>query len=290
MVGNGGVPSVPFNERQEFNALRAEARKIVKPLEPLGKLKVTQPDLLDKTDSWLRRLPAPEAFAESMDGLRTRAKRFVNSARQARRQQFGSIESAFLRRLDSEGTGVREVGSGWRVGILCMETKREQSKVRLLYNEEPVVSWSPVKDHEDLAQLVRKALASLEAFALPEPELVELVGRAYHQASLRQREQGRMNAGRVPALVFYLEFRIALVRWELGNQRPSKKLKYHEFPQWAFLYNVDRYLALGSKVPKEKRVYVETGSQKEAAQGMGIIINGLDPHRDYKLICYFVHG
>jgi hypothetical protein len=92
----------------------------------------------------------------------------------------------------------------------------------------------------------------------------------------------------VPLVDFYRQLRLTLVRRDLG-QRPDKKLSYVEFPQWAFLYNLDRYRSLSSNIPRETRLVVQTGSQQET-QRFGMITDGLDARQDYKVVCYVLHA
>jgi len=81
--------------------------------------------------------------------------------------------------------------------------------------------------------------------------------------------------------------RVALVRRELAREQPDKKLRWGELPRWAFLYNLDRYRALGAAAPDAGRLGLQTGSQQES-RTIGVVVNGLDAHQDYKTMCFIV--
>lgn len=80
---------------------------------------------------------------------------------------------------------------------------------------------------------------------------------------------------------------MALVRHELEGQPPDRKLRWGELPRWAFLYNLDRYRALGAAVPEARRLGLQTGSQQES-RGFGMVVNGLDAQQDYKTMSFVV--
>jgi len=85
-------------------------------------------------------------------------------------------------------------------------------------------------------------------------------------------------------LDFYKEVRIALIRNCLVKKPTSKIDKYLDFPLWAFLYNLDIYRSL--EIPIEQKLGFQTGSQVESSKGL--VINGLNPQDDYKVMCYVI--
>ncbi|WP_373061006.1 hypothetical protein [Gemmatimonas sp.] len=86
---------------------------------------------------------------------------------------------------------------------------------------------------------------------------------------------------------FQREVRVELVRTALtgGPGAPARRITRTEMPQWAFLYNVDRYRRLGGGVPSEHRLAFQTGGQSESRE-YAMVLNGLDAQGAYKKYCY----
>jgi hypothetical protein len=97
------------------------------------------------------------------------------------------------------------------------------------------------------------------------------------------KHENEPNAHVVPVLKFYLEVRVALLRKALLAKQPDKEL-----PLWVFLYNLDRYCAASTQVPKNKKIGLQSGSQHEVSNKKAIIVNGLDAYQDYKTICHII--
>ena len=123
--------------------------------------------------------------------------------------------------------------------------------------------------------------------AYPDDLLARVFWDAYEQERARRRPGRGARPEAVPLLDFYRGLRVALVRHELEEQQPDKKLRYAELPRWTFLYNLDRYRALGAAVPEARRLGYQTGSQQES-RTIGVVVNGLDAQQDYKTMCYIV--
>ncbi len=277
-----------FYEKSGLLSLQDRFRRIVRLFETFTKIKPNSPDLLERIEKALEMLPATETIGKTIDELRGETRAFLEQARQERVRAFRSIEADFIRNARSQGTPVRELDNAWRVGMLEVKVKRDQFKVAFFYNHEPVVSWFPVGSAGDFENLVEKARALLEKAAIPQEILVEVFWDAYNQARSYHLKTNVSIIDDVPILDFYREVRIALLRHELQGQKPDKKVRYADLPRWAFLYNLDRYRALAPSIPPEKKLGFQSGSQREVAQGKGLVINGLDAREDYKVVCYVV--
>lgn len=277
-----------LDEKATLKEIITQFQKLAKPLEAISKLKPGDAETLIKLEAALKALASGAAFGSALDEVAGRASALVAEARKARVQAFGRLETAFIKSAEAEGKSIRELDNGWRIGGLELQVEREQSRARVLLNREILLSWAPIQDSADLPNLVGTAAALLEKAALPEQELISLFFEAYEVARDARRRHGAPAFHRVPVLQLYREFHLARARRELEAGKPGKKISTLEVPLWAFLYNLDRYRALGAAVPEEQRLGMETGSQKEASSGMGVVINGLDARRDYQVICYIV--
>lgn len=265
--------------------LQAEYRRLAGPLTAVAKIKPTDPRALERLAAALERLPPGAALAQALDDLRERTTRFSHAARRERIATFRPIEAEWVRAARAEGKSVRERSSGWRVAMLELGLQREQARARFFYNREALTPWSPIGSPDDLTALEERARALLRGGTFPDEMLIAVFHDAYEgaRAARRRGDKGRPEAVSLPD--FYRGVRVALVRHELAGQGPEKKLRWAELPRWAFLYNLDRYRALGTAVPTGQRLGLQTGSQQETRQ-FGMVVNGLDATQDYKTMCF----
>jgi hypothetical protein len=148
------------------------------------------------------------------------------------------------------------------------------------------VSWSPISSEADLEAVVAAAHAKLKGGELTADTRVKVFWKAYEALTAERATKHASNPSVVPIGDFYREVRVQLVRNELEGQ-PDRKLRYAEFPTWAFVFNFDRYRA-ESKGSEEHRLGVQTGSQAERSKAM--TMNGLTPGEDYKDFCYVLQA
>lgn len=259
--------------------------QLVLPLSNTAKINPIAADALDQYDLALKRLPTGEALARALDEARSELERAVQHTRTERSLSFGRIEAGFVRAAREAGAGTREISNGWRIGRLALELRRPQARARVLYNHEVLVDWKPIRSVEDLQRLQQAADKLLTGTELPAEMLANVYWDAYVQLRDRQARPGKARPESVAILDLYGEVRSTLVRYELEGQKPDRKLKYAEFPRWAFLYNLDRLRALGADMPAGRRLSLATGSQQEATR-IGVSVNGLDAGDDYKTMCY----
>jgi hypothetical protein len=261
--------------------LQAEFRRLSAPLAAFTKVKASDPKHIERLDVALKRLPPGEAVGQTLDELRERMARYVEAARRERIQAFRPLEAEYVRDARADGKSLRERANGWRVDLLELQLQREQARARYFYNREALAPWSPVGAAADLAALEAKARALLARAALPEATLRGVFQDAFDYARDRRRPARASQPERVPLPDFYRAVRVMLVQHELAEGQPEKKLRYGELPRWAFLYNLDRYRALGAELA------LQTGSQQESRQ-FGLVVNGLDAQQDYKTMCYIL--
>lgn len=261
------------------------AASLVKPLERLRRIKPGRVDEVEQIQEALRGLPDPQAVADAVSEIRRLAAQYTRDTLERRRDHYGRIEAEFVRRKKADKVAIREVADGWRVGPVYLR-RDNAGRVAAVYNHEELIPFRPIARFDDLEGLEREALRQLNESRLSDEALTERFWEAYRICASRPPE-GRL----VPIREFYVEVRLAIVRQELGKGRPDRKLTATtEFPVWAFLYNLDSYIALGGKVPEDKRVGLQTGSQAQQAKNMAMTTNGLDADGDYKAYCFVVSG
>ena len=277
-----------MGSKEMLKELQKDFRNLAKLLESFAKPKYGSAEFLDQIRAALDKLPDGAVIAQAVDELRDKTEQFERRERRARIETFGTVEAEFIGSLRSAGVPLREVGGGWRINSVMVELKGEVSKAQLSYNRKPITRWSAVGGPEDLHLLIEKGEVALEKAAIPDAILADVFWSAFEECKRRRALASNVIAQRVPALDFYRYVRLELARRELEQGKPDGKLRMAELPEWAFLYNVDRFRGKTADIPLEKRLGFEAGSQKEQSRGMGIVINGLDPSQDYKVVCHVI--
>jgi len=261
---------------------------LAKQLADVSTVAASAPEALDELEKVLQRLPAGDSFGQALEEARAKLTEVMASARLERAQSFGRIEAEFIRSVRESGKPVREQNEGWRVGMLDLQFRREQSSARVRYNHEELVGWKPVALSADFNRLEASALKLLKGAEFPPDMIVRILWNTYESERDRRTKDRKTRPELVPLIDFYRELRATIVRFELTGQKPDRRLQYTELPRWRFLYNLDRYRALGQAIPHEKRLGFQTGSQQDVQRGMGFSINGLDASQDYKTVCYVI--
>ena len=269
----------------DHKTIQRDWKQLLAPLAAIAAVRAEKPEGLDQLDKALKKLPNGSVLGRAVDDLKAKTAAFVKASKQERRAEFRKIEAAFVNARRKSGTPLRELDHAWRIGSIELQVHREQARARALYNREQVVGWKPITSPDDLEALVAAANAELEKRSLPDKVLTEVCWRAYLTLAEQRAKDKKIDAARIPLLDLLREFRVALLRHELSTGKIDRKPKYVEFPMWSLLHNLDRYRKLGSKVPIEKRIAVETGSQRQT-RSKGIILNGLDAKDEYKVFCY----
>jgi hypothetical protein len=283
----------PSEEESTLKSLQQDARQLSKLFEPLAKIKSSDAEVLIALERAIATLPAGEHVARVVEEMRERASQALSSAREARAANIGRHEAAYLHELRANSTPVRESGDGkWRIENLELEVQKESSRARLLYNHEVVVSWKAIGSVEDLKKLLAEGARKLEAAAIPEGLLPEIIWEAYESLSRTNKPAApRETSGkRVKLVDLYPEVRVVLTRRELRSGKADKRLANTEMPKWAFLFNLDRYRRLLPSLSVNRRLTFETGSQQDHAKGLAMAVNGLDPTAEYKSFCFVYIG
>jgi len=266
--------------------LQKQWKQLVRPFEQVGKLIRGELDGVDKLDKTLQKLPAGEGLAAAVEDLRERTHGFVHQVRHNAAEEFRRIEAAFIKEERDAGRPLREVASGWRLGPFELAIHRGWAQARLLYNHEELIPSRYITSRKELDGLMEEGNELLRAHEIDLGEWIEVVWEAHGNLVNERRRDTTGRVDRVPILDFYREVRVTLIRRELATGRIGKKLKYAELPQWAFLYNLDRYRQAARKIDRERLLGFETGSQKEQRERKGLTLNGLDPSDEYKTFCY----
>lgn len=268
-------------------AVLAQFKRLGAPLTTIGAVRPAAADAAEQIETALRRLPSGEAIGATVDSLRVELRAALERQQRVYTEEFRRHEAAFIHAVQETESPVREQNDGWRIGAVELEFRRGAARARALYNHEEIVRWGRVTEVSDLEQIEKKARAVLERATLPDDLLVAVVWDAYTRTRAARMTARRPSADVVPVLEFYRELRIALARYDL-DKRPAANLAHADMPKWSFLYNLDRYRALGAAVPADRRLGFQTGSQAESARSRCVTLNGLDATQDYKEFCHLL--
>lgn len=274
-----------YNEKDVVKALQKEAKKIAKALDAFAKVKVSDPNLLDKLNKALDSIPNASEIVESIESFQSAARSSLDMALQVRVENIKKIETAYIRKMIGMGKAVREFDNGWRVGPLEIQVNRQSARISSWYNNENLIKWQSVADVEDIEKIENKSLDMLAKAAIPKDIIFQSFWDAYQAALTNKADKN--DSQLVSITDFYRELRIVLVRQRIAGKSVYRKInKYVDFPKWAFLYNLDVYRSLFGAVKSEQMLTLQIGSMSEVSKGNGYIINGLDAESEYKVMCY----
>jgi hypothetical protein len=260
--------------------VRKKAKQLSEKLGRIAKIKGGHLKDAEQLELALHQLPPADAYEAATEEIREQAQAWIAEVRRDQVRSFNSHLSEYLQKVRDGGEQMRETAKGWRVGLLELEVSPESGRARALYSREEVVGWRDVRLAGDFERLARDARQKLAKAEINERTLPDVMWQAY---DARRPSGGR--SSRVKLTDFFEELRVVLVRGEVKGS-PHKKLRFAEFPRWAALYNMDRYLAIASSVSEEKRLVPETGSQADIQRGLGWLLNGLDPAGHTMNYCY----
>ena len=228
----------------------------------------------------LEQLPTPELYQAARTEIAEKAEAWISEVRRSQAQVFQAHLAEFLRKARDAGDATRETGIGWRVGALELEVQPQSARCRALYSREKVVEWREIRAATDFERLVKDARQKLSKAEIDSRILADVLWEAY---AARRPSSGGSNW--VKLVDLFEELRVVLVRRDVKGSA-HRRLKFAEFPKWAALYNLDRYLAQSRGIPEDRRLVPETGSQADVKQGLGCLLNGLDPSVQPMAYCH----
>jgi hypothetical protein len=202
-------------------------------------------------------------------------------------RNYKQYEGIYLRSIKEKGTYIRETSQGWRTGHLSLETRPTLAQIRYSFNRIPLTEWKNVRSELDLFEQCKKAEELIILVTIPEEQLIQFLWTSYKKAIVEKHDQ--VDSQRCLIKDAYREFDSKIKQDSEWKKKLGVMIK-DQYPLWAFLYNLDRYRLLGSKIPSAKRLGLQTGSQQEVSQGLGMTVNGLVPEEDYKIMCYLVYS
>jgi hypothetical protein len=265
-----------------LKALQKDTKLILKDWLELLKLKPTSSDSLGESERILARPEDSSSVSDALHKLRLRSLEAVRETQQRLREGFKGLEAEFIRSQREKSMSLRETASGWRIGKIELDIRREQGQARALYNHEVVIGWKFIAAASDLESLLTSALTALDRHLIPARDLFTTVWAAYQDAS----ERTKAKDGLLPIDAFIRALRLELLRQELSSGKLDKKLRRADFPLAGLLHNLDSFRQSQAAEHPPRQLLFQTGSQREQQKGLGAVLNGLDAREDYKVYCY----
>lgn len=270
---------------ENLNQVKKDLKRICKDINYLQKAELRSLENMEAFEKRLKKF-SPETLSQSLGRWKNETLELFKKNQTEQQQKFGNYVAEFIRMQHKHNVPLKELHNSWRVKQLKIMLKPETYSIKFTYNEQTVLDWKKISSTAEIEKFYDQAAEQLEKHALPTEFLVDLFLQAYeHTCMFRQKGQKGI-LSYVPIKDFYIETQIELFRAKLF----SKKIKVEKLPQWAFLYNLDRYFADYKNIPQDKKILVLTGSQHEIQKGMGMMINGLNPLNEYKTVCYLKKG
>jgi len=269
--------------KRDVKSVIGDLKKVLAPLEGLTRVKLGAADSLDELEKVLAKTRTGQTMVQSIDDLLAELRQVTADAAQVRDQESRRAISTFVREVKDSGIGVRESAGGFRVDELELVVRKNQ--FRFQYNQQPLrTKWESARQSSDISRTWNEAKTLINKFRIEQASLAEMFAVTYEQCS--SLIPGSADPRRVMIQDFYKEFRITQARYDI-NRKADKVLTFPEFPVWAFLYNLDIYIAHAGSTALEHRLALETGSQAETNKS-GYVTHGLNPQQDYRMHVFLV--
>jgi len=266
--------------------IRKEISGIVTLLNGIEKIKVTDPKFLQKVEHYLKKVPTQEEIIRLYEKFKE-LEALIQKSKMQKNQEFQRKFTAFLTALNEQKTEYNIIDTySVRVGFLEIQGKSENATVSFFYNKAVILDQKPVNSSDDISKYMKESLEKLSKSEIPENKLIDIVSLSYSTICNERTKQNPDGANRVPIIDLQKEIFIQLIRDEISEKKSRNiKLKDFAFPEWVFLYNLDRYKNLHDSIPENKRLIFGRGSQ-EQTEKIGVVLNGLNPNQIYQKFTY----
>jgi len=269
-----------MDEKAELMKLKKEYSDSFKGIIDISKMKKNG-EALDLFDNIVKKMPAGQTLGNRVEELRGKSSDIIRELKRVRIDSFQRGITKFVNDSQDAGSFVRQTSDGWRIDQFEYALKNELAKVCLLYNREIIIPWTSVGSSEDLEKLKNKAIGMLKIFEIDFDDMLTALVDGFKEAERRRKQTNLFTDSPIDIHDFIREFRIALLRNQLTGKL-GKKLKYADLPEWALLYNLDRYRMNMGKIPENERYSLTVPSQKAQSEGKSVLLGGLDYKRDYE--------
>jgi hypothetical protein len=274
------------SDSDDIPKIKKEISGIATLFNGLEKIKLNDPNFLQKIENYLKKVPTQEEIPRLYENLK-KLERLVQQSNDRKIGEFQKKFTAYLTNLNELKIDYKINDTySIRVGCLEIQGKPENATVSIFYNRSVIIHQKPVNSSEDIKTYVKDSMEKLSKSKIEEKLLIDLVYRAYSTLCSERAKQNPEGANRVPIIDLYKEIIVQLIKNEVWAKKTLNfKLKDFSFPEWAFLYNLDRYKILYDSIPENKRLIFGRGSQEQTKE-IGVVLNGLNPNLGYEKFSY----
>jgi hypothetical protein len=283
-------PKSQSTGNEDFDLIKKDIQRIVKSINGIIYIKPNDPHFHSKLERYGQSLPKGADLEQPIDMVKARIKEYVNNVNNIRLANFPKNFQSYISGLQQKGCNFRIIdNSVIRINAIEIRADHQTGQVSVFFNKSKLLSGREIWSPDDIEAMFKEAEGMLKERSIPEEELPGLVMNSYRTLRIMQEYQKISNANLVPLHLVHGEFILEMVRKQLkGKSGFDKKITEVFLPEWAFLYNIERYRQLLPKLPEEQKVTFVTGSQAQTEK-YGMILNGLNPQLDYKKFC-FIQG
>lgn len=273
-----------FDEKESFNFIKNKFSKIERIVSDFKKISFNDVDSIEKLEKYIQKIPEPSDLNLYFEDLKKEIQTHVVEAKRVRSNNFRKAFNDYINWIQEEKRPYRIMDKNiMRVGVLEVQTNPKDYSVRFLFNKQVLMSGKKIRSADEIKKYEQECLEMLKKAEIPEKDIENIFYNAYRSILRAKRKENTYNHNFVPISQFYKDVQIELFKNQLENKKPGSNISI-EFPVWALLYNLDLYRKM-KNTSDEKRIFFETGNQAET-QKNGVVLNGLDPHSDYKMFCY----
>lgn len=269
-----------MDEKTELKKLKKEYSDSFKDIIAISKMKIDG-EALDTFDNIVKRIPQGHTLGNRVEELRKKSSEMFRELKITRSESFQRAISKFVNDARESKCYVMQTSDGWRIDQFEYVMKNEVAKVCVQYNRKIIIRWKSLSSSEDLDKLKSQALGLLKKYEIDFNDMIAAFGDGFKEADSRRKQTSLSLNSPIEIHDFIREFRIALMRNQLTG-RLGKKLKYADLPEWALLYNLDRYRTSMNQIPENQRFIFSVPSQKTQSEGKAVLLGGLDYKRDYE--------
>jgi hypothetical protein len=275
-----------FNPEKELESIKKDFSRIYQPLIDLKSIKIKDPDRDERLKKLLNRLPSGDDLKKPYEETIQRLTIFVKKTETLNKESFSRSKNDYLQSLNTKGIQHRSVDANLlRVDNLEIELKPDTAQIRILYNRAVVLPWKTIRSADDIDQYMAGAQNKLKQAKINEKDLPKLIKNAYDRLKNKKEQEKKMDAYRVPLKPMHKAVITELFLQQINSKNVLNTKIEIDFPEWAFLYNLDLYRSMQNAIPAEYQLVFETGGMTETEKE-GIILNGLTANSDFKKFCY----
>jgi hypothetical protein len=276
-----------FDKKREYDMLKKDLNRLIQPFNIISKISTNDNDFHEKINNFLKKLPKADDVKNSYEEIIQRMEIFSKKLAADRKEKFAKYKTDYLKNLQSQNIPYKIIDNNLiRVQIFEIEFKPETAQIRILFNKLIIIDWNNINSSDSFHKYENNAMKMIKSIEISDKQLPIIIKNAYNRLYKRKRMEDKIHPNLVLLKALHREMIKELFFQQL-SQRKSYNIRFPEvyLPDWAFVYNLDKYRTLIPTLDPEYQLSFETGSQAQT-ENFGIVLNGLNPNQELKKFCY----